>query len=146
MNTHRYSPERIAREELTFSIPLYQRLFTWEDSQVEGLLSDLKRHFETNQDKSPYYIGMLSCIGDKMLWPYWWATTVYSDNTDRYCPQEICWGLGGIPQRRRTTKLHRTFARQGVSSLQDKRRKATNYQQEDGGSNTLYHQVYGMSW
>lgn len=65
MNTHRYSPERIVREELTFSIPLYQRLFTWEDSQVEGLLSDVKRHFETNQDKSPYYIGMLSCIGDK---------------------------------------------------------------------------------
>jgi len=65
MNTHRYTPERIVKEGLTFSIPLYQRLFTWKDRQVEGVLSDLKRHFETNPSDSPYYIGMLSCIGNK---------------------------------------------------------------------------------
>mgnify|MGYP000888881797 FL=1 len=64
MNKHRYTPERIVYEELTFSIPLYQRLFTWEDSQVEGLLFDLKRHFENNGEESPYYIGMLSCIAN----------------------------------------------------------------------------------
>ena len=64
MNKHRYTPERIVDEGLTFSIPLYQRLFTWEDSQVEGLLFDLKRHFENNGEESPYYIGMLSCIAN----------------------------------------------------------------------------------
>lgn len=64
MNKHRYTPERIVNEGLTFSIPLYQRLFTWEDSQVEGLLFDLKRHFENNGEESPYYIGMLSCIAN----------------------------------------------------------------------------------
>ena len=64
MNKHRYTPERIEKEELTFSIPLYQRLFTWEDSQVEGLLFDLKHHFENNGEESPYYIGMLSCIAN----------------------------------------------------------------------------------
>ena len=64
MNKHRYTPERIVYEKLTFSIPLYQRLFTWEDSQVEGLLYDLKRHFENNGEESPYYIGMLSCIAN----------------------------------------------------------------------------------
>lgn len=64
MNKHRYTPERIVDERLTFSIPLYQRLFAWEDSQVEGLLFDLKRHFENNGEESPYYIGMLSCIAN----------------------------------------------------------------------------------
>ncbi len=64
MNTHRYTPEKVVKEKLYFSIPLYQRLFTWGKEQVEGLLFDLKNHFETNKDDSPYYMGMLSCIGD----------------------------------------------------------------------------------
>lgn len=30
MNTYRYTPEIIEKEKLNFSIPLYQRLFTWD--------------------------------------------------------------------------------------------------------------------
>jgi uncharacterized protein with ParB-like and HNH nuclease domain len=64
MNTYnRYTPEKIVEENLNFSIPLYQRLFSWGEEQVKGLLYDLKNHFEpTRDDGTPYYLGMLSCI------------------------------------------------------------------------------------
>lgn len=63
MNTYRYTPEKIVEEQLYFSIPLYQRLFSWGEEQVKGLLFDLKNHFETDNDNgTPYYLGMLSCI------------------------------------------------------------------------------------
>lgn len=42
MNTYRYTPEKIVEEKLIFSIPLYQRLFSWGEEQVKGLLYDLK--------------------------------------------------------------------------------------------------------
>ena len=62
MNTYRYTPEKIVEEKLYFSIPLYQRLFSWGEEQIKGLLYDLKNHFETTRDDTPYYLGMLSCI------------------------------------------------------------------------------------
>ncbi len=62
MNTYRYTPEKIVREKLYFSIPLYQRLFSWGEEQIKGLLYDLENHFETTCDDTPYYLGMLSCI------------------------------------------------------------------------------------
>lgn len=63
MNTYRYTPEKIVEERLYFSIPLYQRLFSWGEEQVKGLLFDLKNHFEsTHGGNTPYYLGMLSCI------------------------------------------------------------------------------------
>lgn len=63
MNTSRYTPEKIVEERLYFSIPLYQRLFSWGEEQVKGLLFDLKNHFDPDLDNgTPYYLGMLSCI------------------------------------------------------------------------------------
>lgn len=63
MNTYRYTPKKVVEENLYFSIPLYQRLFSWGVEQINGLLYDLKNHFDsTNDDGSPYYLGMLSCI------------------------------------------------------------------------------------
>lgn len=63
MNTYRYTPEKIVEEKLIFSIPLYQRLFSWGAEQVKGLLYDLKNHFDPDLDNgTPYYLGMLSCI------------------------------------------------------------------------------------
>ena len=62
MNTYRYTPEKIVEEKMFFSIPLYQRLFSWGKEQVIGLLYDLKSHFESSHDGTPYYLGMLSCI------------------------------------------------------------------------------------
>lgn len=66
MNTHRYTPKKVVEDNLYFSIPLYQRLFSWGTEQVYGLLSDLKNHFTSREGResgSPYYLGMLSCIG-----------------------------------------------------------------------------------
>ncbi len=63
MNTYRYTPEKIVEEKLYFAIPLYQRLFSWREEQINGLLFDLKNHFETDHGNgTPYYLGMLSCI------------------------------------------------------------------------------------
>lgn len=63
MNTYRYTSEKIVEEKLIFSIPLYQRLFSWGEEQVKGLLYDLKNHFDPDLDNgTPYYLGMLSCI------------------------------------------------------------------------------------
>ncbi len=61
MNTNRYTPARVTDENCTFCIPIYQRLFAWEEEQVKGLLYDLKNHFE-KEGEVPYYLGMLSCI------------------------------------------------------------------------------------
>ena len=63
MDERRYTPELVVSENLTFSIPLYQRLFAWGEKQVLGLMNDLHEHFE--QGDSPYYLGMLSCIANK---------------------------------------------------------------------------------
>lgn len=66
MNTYRYTPKKVVEDNLSFSIPLYQRLFSWGTDQVYGLLSDLKNHFKSREGQksdSPYYLGMLSCIG-----------------------------------------------------------------------------------
>lgn len=56
MSNNKYTPATIDK---LFSIPLYQRLFEWEDEQILQLLNDLYSSFlkcKTN----PYYIGMLT--------------------------------------------------------------------------------------
>lgn len=60
VDTKRYTPALVVKENLSFSIPLYQRLFAWGEEQVTGLLMDMKEHFA--KSTSPYYLGMLSCI------------------------------------------------------------------------------------
>ena len=59
--TKRHTPQSVAIDNLAFSIPLYQRLFTWRKKQVNGLMYDLWNHF-LHQPNKPYFIGMLSCF------------------------------------------------------------------------------------
>lgn len=59
--TKRHTPASVSNDNLTFSIPLYQRLFTWRDVQVVGMMHDLQQHFSQYPYK-PYFIGMLSCV------------------------------------------------------------------------------------
>lgn len=67
MEENRFTPATIGQHQ--FSIPLYQRLFEWEEEQVNQLLQDLYASFKENE-KAPYYIGVL---------------TVYKSSTqDRY--------------------------------------------------------------
>ncbi|MDC1107105.1 DUF262 domain-containing HNH endonuclease family protein [Prolixibacteraceae bacterium] len=53
----KHTPENIS--DKTFSIPLYQRLFEWEEQQILQLLEDLYSSFKKD-DTAPYYIGMLT--------------------------------------------------------------------------------------
>lgn len=42
-----------------FEIPLYQRLYEWKKEQIETLLDDMKKAFETNKEKE-YFIGNIT--------------------------------------------------------------------------------------
>jgi hypothetical protein len=60
MDNNRFTPKEIAANtEMLFSIPLYQRLFEWQDIQINQLLNDLKTSFRIKPNE-PYYIGMLT--------------------------------------------------------------------------------------
>lgn len=61
MENNRYTPRLIAGEKIRFAIPVYQRLFAWRRQEIRKLLFDLKEHFAKNE-KSPYYIGMMTVI------------------------------------------------------------------------------------
>lgn len=55
-----YTPYEISQNPgMIFQIPLYQRLFEWDDEQIEQLMSDLHSSF-MNTPSRPYYIGMLT--------------------------------------------------------------------------------------
>jgi hypothetical protein len=56
---NKYTPETFHNKDIKFIIPLYQRLFEWEEAQVLQLLNDLYSSFQKNPDNS-YYIGMLT--------------------------------------------------------------------------------------
>lgn len=63
MNKNRYTPKDIVEQR--FSIPLYQRLFSWTPKEVRKLLSDLKEHFDSERfkiEKNAYYLGMFTAI------------------------------------------------------------------------------------
>lgn len=59
----RLTPEIIVAKDLSFAIPIYQRLFTWDKKQVKRLMEDLYNHYiDCDRRDCPYYIGALSCV------------------------------------------------------------------------------------
>lgn len=56
------TPERIANTNETYNIPIYQRLFEWDEDKIEQLLEDLFQAYKKNSDE-PYYVGMLTSTG-----------------------------------------------------------------------------------
>ena len=62
------TPAIIAAEnkDKFYTIPIYQRLFEWDDEKIEQMLNDLCSTFEKNCNK-PYYIGMLTSTEDDNL-------------------------------------------------------------------------------
>lgn len=60
----KYTPKLIAENGLTFTIPLYQRLFEWNNGNVTQLLDDLNNAFLINSE-SDYFIGMLTATDNK---------------------------------------------------------------------------------
>lgn len=61
MEKNRYTPEEIANSDFRFSIPLYQRLFEWNTSDVLKLLNDLKEQYDRKKE-APYYIGIFTVV------------------------------------------------------------------------------------
>ena len=61
MEKNRYTPEEIANSDFQFSIPLYQRLFEWNTSDVIKLLNDLKEQYGRTKN-APYYIGIFTVV------------------------------------------------------------------------------------
>jgi len=55
----RLTPERIAKTQKIYNIPIYQRLFEWNDEKINNLLNDLFSSYKKNEAE-PYYIGMLT--------------------------------------------------------------------------------------
>lgn len=53
------TPQRIIEEGTTFSIPIYQRLFTWTPDEINTLLEDLYDQFLKDKNEH-YYIGLLT--------------------------------------------------------------------------------------
>jgi len=62
------TPERIANENLCLNIPIYQRLFVWEEEQINLLLDDLFNSFKKTSGKSPYYIGIITLVKNTDKW------------------------------------------------------------------------------
>lgn len=59
-----YTPEKIGSGKIKgykkFRIPIYQRLYEWEDEQLLGLLRDMKEYFENKNIEDLYYLGMMT--------------------------------------------------------------------------------------
>lgn len=64
-----YSINTLVKEEKKLNIPIYQRLFVWEEEQINLLLNDLYNSFSSsNEDKAPYYIGIITVVKNKDKW------------------------------------------------------------------------------
>ena len=63
----KYTPEEITRENLFFTIPIYQRLFEWDTENIVTLLEDLIKEYDQTGGRGDYYIGMLTSTKNNEL-------------------------------------------------------------------------------
>ena len=58
------TPSNVVQLGIKFKVPIYQRLFVWEQQQIEKLLHDLMNAWKEVADKpdadKPYYIGIIT--------------------------------------------------------------------------------------
>jgi hypothetical protein len=56
-----YTPSKVSESNITLYIPIYQRLFVWDDKQINQLLEDLYwAWFLCKEVPKPYYIGAIT--------------------------------------------------------------------------------------
>lgn len=64
-----YTPEKIGCDGFKgykkFRIPIYQRLYEWEDEQLLELLEDMKVYFKNTEGEDLYYLGMMTVSSSK---------------------------------------------------------------------------------
>lgn len=63
----KHTPDTITKENLFYTIPIYQRLFEWDDENIMALLDDLKKEYDQTNGENDYYIGMLTSTKDNEL-------------------------------------------------------------------------------
>ncbi len=63
------TPKKIAeaKDNPSYSIPIYQRLFEWDTDNIHTLLSDLWHNFDVTKERDDYYIGMLTSTKENEL-------------------------------------------------------------------------------
>lgn len=66
MGKYALTPKQVVNNDLSFSIPIYQRLFTWSEEQIEPLLIDLLYNCCT-ANKEHYYIGLLTTKNSELV-------------------------------------------------------------------------------
>ncbi|MCF0187965.1 MAG: DUF262 domain-containing protein [Bacteroidaceae bacterium] len=64
MENYAKTPERIAKEGEQFTIPIYQRLYTWTPEEIKTLLEDLYEQYSVG---GHYYIGLLTATDSNEL-------------------------------------------------------------------------------
>ena len=60
-----YTPAKLVDRIL--NIPIYQRLFVWEEEQINRLLQDLEEAFKKSSN-TPYYIGIITVVEKDGQW------------------------------------------------------------------------------
>lgn len=63
----KYTPDKITKENLFYTIPIYQRLFEWDTENIVTLLEDLIKEYEHTEGQGDYYIGMLTSTKNNEL-------------------------------------------------------------------------------
>lgn len=63
----KYNPEKITRENLFNTIPIYQRLFEWDTENIVTLLEDLIKEYDQTGGQGDYYIGLLTSTKNNEL-------------------------------------------------------------------------------
>lgn len=62
-----YSIKTLMDKNIQLNIPIYQRLFVWEEEQINLLLNDLYNSFTAPNDP-PYYIGIITIVENNGKW------------------------------------------------------------------------------
>lgn len=62
-----YSIKTLMDKNIQLNIPIYQRLFVWEEEQINLLLNDLYNSF-TAPNNPPYYIGIITIVENNGKW------------------------------------------------------------------------------
>ena len=66
-----YTPQKLANANHGLNIPIYQRLFVWEEEQIKLLLEDLYNAYQHDKDLPddlPYYIGIITIVEKNNRW------------------------------------------------------------------------------
>ena len=62
-----YSIKTLVDKNIQLNIPIYQRLFVWEEAQINLLLNDLYSSYESSKN-IPYYIGIITIVENNGKW------------------------------------------------------------------------------